>query len=160
MKEINIDKEAQRIKAVKFNFDISSDNNEEVEKNISFNLEMENGVEGIGFREVLNKKAPIRIKPPHYKLEVDKADKVKEVIKVPAPRKEHYCRKQATYTQIKDYIREKYNLNIHSTYIAEIKRKYGVDMQATRLIDDAKHVNCPKEKADAIIDALKHFNII
>ena len=33
-----------------------------------------------------------------------------------------------------------------------IKRKYGVDMQATRLIDDTKHVNCPKEKADAIIE--------
>ena len=33
-------------------------------------------------------------------------------------------------------------------------------MQAKRLIDDAKHVNCPKEKADAIIDALQYFNII
>ena len=50
--------------------------------------------------------------------------------------------------------------NIHSAYIAEIKRKYGVDMQSLRTIDDAKHVNCPKEKADVIIDALKHFNII
>ena len=33
-------------------------------------------------------------------------------------------------------------------------------MQSSRLVADAKHVNCPKEKADAIIDALKHFNII
>ena len=33
-------------------------------------------------------------------------------------------------------------------------------MQSLRTIDDAKHVNYPKEKADAIIDALKHFNII
>lgn len=58
------------------------------------------------------------------------------------------------------YSNLQFTYNIHSTYIAEIKRKYGVDMQAKRLIDDAKHVNCPKEKADAIIDALKHFNII
>ncbi len=159
IKEINIDKGTQRIKAVKFNFDISSDNNEEVEKNISFNLEIENGVEGIGFREVLNKKSPIRTKLPHYRLEADEADRVK-VVRIPVPRKEHYCRKQATYKQIKDYIKEKYGYNIHSTYIAEIKRKYGVDMQSLRTIDDAKHVNCPKEKADAIIDALKHFNII
>ncbi len=80
--------------------------------------------------------------------------------KVARKKPEHYSRKFATYKQIKDYIKEKYGYNIHSAYIAEIKRKYGVDMQATRLIDDAKHVNCPKEKADAIIDALKHFNII
>jgi len=33
-------------------------------------------------------------------------------------------------------------------------------MQSSRLVADAKHVNCSKEKADAIIDALKHFNII
>jgi len=26
--------------------------------------------------------------------------------------------------------------------------------------EKVKNVNCPKEKADAIIDALKHFNII
>ncbi|MBQ7277073.1 MAG: recombinase family protein [Bacilli bacterium] len=160
IKEINIDSETQKIKSIKFNFDLSSDNNEEIEKNISFDLDVDNGVEGIGFREVLNKKSPIRTKLPHYRLETDETDKVKKVDRIPVPRKEHYCRKQATYAQIKGYIKEKYNLNIHSTYIAEIKRKYGVDMQATRLIDDAKHVNCPKEKADAIIDALKHFNII
>lgn len=160
IKEINIDSETQKIKSIKFNFDLSSDNNDEIEKNISFDLDIDNGVEGIGFREVLNKKSPIRTKLPHYRLEADEADKVKKVVRIPVPRKEHYYRKQATYKQIKDYIKEKYNLNIHSTYIAEIKRKYGVDMQALRTIDNAKHVNCPKEKADAIIDALKHFNII
>ena len=159
IKEINIDSETQKIKSIKFNFDLSSDNNDEIEKNISFDLDIDNGVEGIGFREVLNKKPPIRTKLPHYRLEADEADRVK-VVRIPVPRKEHYCRKQATYKQIKDYIKEKYGYNIHSTYIAEIKRKYGVDMQSLRTIDDAKHVNCPKEKADAIIDALKHFNII
>ena len=76
------------------------------------------------------------------------------------PRKEHYCRKQATYKQIKDYIKEKYGLCIHSTYIAEIKRKYGVDMQSNRTNEDSRHVNCPKEKADAILDALIHFNML
>ena len=52
-----------------------------------------------------------------------------------------------------------FNKKIHR-YITEIKRKYGVDMQSSRLVADAKHVNCPIDKANAIIDALKHFNII
>ncbi len=33
-------------------------------------------------------------------------------------------------------------------------------MQSSRLVDDAKHIACPKEKADAIEDALRHFNVI
>ena len=45
-------------------------------------------------------------------------------------------------------------------YIAEIKRKFGIDMQSYRTIEEARHVNCPIDKANAIEDALKHFNMI
>jgi hypothetical protein len=45
-------------------------------------------------------------------------------------------------------------------YIAELKRKHGLDMQSYRTIDDARHIYCPPEKAKAIEDALKHFNLI
>ncbi len=39
-----------------------------------------------------------------------------------------YKTKTATYKQIKEYIKEKYGLNAHTSYIAEIKRKHGIQM--------------------------------
>ena len=38
---------------------------------------------------------------------------------------------------------------------------FGIDDEGKIIgIDGSLEVNCPKDKADAIIDALKHFNII
>lgn len=72
-----------------------------------------------------------------------------------------YKTKMATYKQIKDYIKEKFGLNVHSSYIAEIKRIYGVKMQSYRQKEEAKRVVHPTPKmAAAIKDALIHFRII
>ena len=73
-----------------------------------------------------------------------------------------YKTKMATYQQIKDYIKEKYGFVPHSSYIAEIKRFYGVSMQSNRQLDNPKHsVKHPTSKmADAIKDALVYYGII
>ena len=37
--------------------------------------------------------------------------------------------KVATYQQIKDYIMKKYGVKVHTSYIAQTKRKYGFGMR-------------------------------
>lgn len=74
-------------------------------------------------------------------------------------RSHSYTRKLATYKQIQEYVLTKYNLNVSSEYIAIVKRKHGIDMQAVRLKENAKHNNPPQEKIEAIEDALKYFKI-
>lgn len=73
-----------------------------------------------------------------------------------------YKTKTATYQQIKDYVKEKYGLIAHTSYIAEIKRKNGIKMINVRSNEEtlkkAKHPTPQMTKA--IEDALIHFGII
>ena len=74
--------------------------------------------------------------------------------------KKYYVPKhKLTYKMIQDYVLEHYGLKVHSTYIAEIKRKLGIDMQADRHNKKFKY-ECPKEKAEAIEEALKYYKVI
>lgn len=68
---------------------------------------------------------------------------------------------KATYKKIQEYVKEKYGFHVHSTYIAEVKRKYGVSMhEAPNKVEEPKReYPCPEEKVRAIEDALKYFNI-
>lgn len=54
---------------------------------------------------------------------------------------------------------EKYNVKIHTVYIAEVKRMHGIDMQANRRKTGTKY-GCPKDKVSMIEEALIHFNIL
>ena len=69
---------------------------------------------------------------------------------------------KATYKQIQEYIKEKYGLIAHTSYIAEVKRKHGIKMINVRSNEDtlkkAKHPT--PEMTKAIEDALTHFGII
>ena len=78
------------------------------------------------------------------------------------PRKEHYTRKQATYKQIIDYVYDKYNVRVHTLYIAEIKRLHNVDMQSNRRKTNPKNeVKHPTEKMKLMIEeALRYYNVI
>ena len=70
---------------------------------------------------------------------------------------------KATYKKIQEYIKEKYGFNVHTKYIAEVKRKHGVPMhEAPNKVDTPKreYPPCPEEKFKAIEEALKVFNII
>lgn len=35
---------------------------------------------------------------------------------------------KATYQKIKDYVKNKYGVNVHTSYIAQVKRMCGLDM--------------------------------
>ena len=71
--------------------------------------------------------------------------------------------KGATYEQIKAYVLEKYGLKVSSLYISQIKRKCGLDIGQNYNLskkEDAKVPQCRLEKEAAIMDALKHFQMI
>lgn len=74
------------------------------------------------------------------------------------PRK--YIRKQPTYKEIKEYVLEKYELKVSTANIAQIKREYGINMQANRIKEDSIHPGITPEKRKALTDALYHFRLI
>lgn len=69
---------------------------------------------------------------------------------------------KATYQEIKDYVFEKFALKVSSLYISQVKTKCGIiERENYNKGKDGHRVpKCPKEKEDAIMDALKHFNMI
>ena len=72
-------------------------------------------------------------------------------------------RGQATYPQIKEYVLEHSGLKVSSLYISQVKRKCGLDVGDSYnkpKSEDAKQPQCPPEKEEAIIDALRHFRLI
>ena len=70
---------------------------------------------------------------------------------------------KGTYENIKDYILDKYGLKVSMLYIAQIKRKCGLELGENynkSKKDNQVVPECPKEKEEAIMDALKAFGII
>lgn len=70
---------------------------------------------------------------------------------------------KATYDEIKAYVLEKYGLKVSSLYISQVKRKCGLEVgQSYNLSkkEDAKVPQCPPEKKAAIMEALRHFQMI
>lgn len=70
---------------------------------------------------------------------------------------------KATYGQIKNYILEKYGVKVSSLYIAQIKRKYGLDVGVNYNVSkktNARVPKCPKEKEICIMNALKHYKML
>lgn len=71
--------------------------------------------------------------------------------------------KKPTYQKIKQYVLEHTGLKVSSLYVAQVKQKCGLDMRLNYnqpKSENAKQPVCPKEKEDAIMDALKYFNMI
>ena len=70
---------------------------------------------------------------------------------------------KATYNEIRDYVWEHYQLKVSNLYIAQVKQKYGIierENYHKAKNENAKQPKCPKEKEDAIVEALKHFQMI
>ena len=70
---------------------------------------------------------------------------------------------KATYEQIKAYVLEKTGLKVSSLYIAQIKKKCGLDVGENFNLaksENARQPKCTPEKEDAIMQAFKHFGII
>ncbi len=69
---------------------------------------------------------------------------------------------KATYQEIKDYVLEKFGLKVSSLYISQVKTKCGIIERECYNKGEGKSrvPQCPKEKEDAIIDALRHFKMV
>ena len=72
-------------------------------------------------------------------------------------------RGKATYEQIKTYVLEQTGLKVSSLYIAQIKKKCGLDVGENFNLaksENARQPQCTPEKEDAIMQAFRHFGII
>ncbi len=69
---------------------------------------------------------------------------------------------KATYDEIKEYVLNKFGLKVSTLNIAQIKAKHGIiERECYNKGKEGHRVpNCPKEKEDAITDALKYFKMI
>ncbi|OXT54072.1 23S rRNA (uracil(1939)-C(5))-methyltransferase RlmD [Streptococcus agalactiae] len=70
---------------------------------------------------------------------------------------------KATYAQIKEYVWNKFELKVPTLYIAQIKRKCGIELREHyNKSKKEKQVipQCTPEKEEAIMDALRHFKMI
>ena len=70
---------------------------------------------------------------------------------------------KATYEEIRGYVMEQTGLKVDNLYIAQVKRKYGIIERVNHNLpksEDSRQPQCPEEKEKAIVDALKHFQMI
>ena len=70
---------------------------------------------------------------------------------------------KATYEQIKTYVLEQTGLKVSSLYIAQIKKKCGLDVGENFNLpksENARQPHCTPEKEEAIMQAFRHFGII
>ena len=71
---------------------------------------------------------------------------------------------KATYEEIKVYVAEHNDgMQVSNLYIAQVKAKYGIKERANYnlpKLEDVKQPHCPKEKEDAIVEALRFFHMI
>ena len=86
-----------------------------------------------------------------------------EVTMEPDDESNYTPEEKATNQKIKDYVKDKYGVNVHTSYIAQVKRMCGLDMGEN--YNKSKKENpevkqCPQEKVEYIKDALKHFAVI
>lgn len=86
-----------------------------------------------------------------------------EVTMEPDEESNYTSEEKATYSKIKEYVKEKYGVNVHTSYIAQVKRMCDLDMGEN--YNKSKKENpevkqCPQEKVEYIKDALRHFKLI
>ena len=71
--------------------------------------------------------------------------------------------KKATYPEIKEYVLENFGLHVSSLYIAQVKRKLGLEVgpnQNPAKSEGGRVPQCPPEKEEAIKAALEHFMML
>ena len=85
-----------------------------------------------------------------------------EVTMEPEEESNYTPQEKATYSKIKEYVKEKYGVNVHTSYIAQVKRMCSLDMGEN--YNKSKKENpevkqCPQEKVEYVKDALRHFGL-
>ena len=75
-----------------------------------------------------------------------------------------FAESKATYEEIKAYVAEHNDgMKVSNLYIAQVKAKYGIierENYNKPKSDDARQPKCPKEKENAIVEALRYFRMI
>ena len=97
------------------------------------------------------------------KLSIKKDTPKIEVTMEPDEESNYTPQEKATYSKIKEYVKDKYGVNVHTSYIAQVKRMCGLDMGEN--YNKSKKENpevkqCPQEKVEYIKDALRYFKLI
>ena len=174
--------EGKVIKAVDLNFKLYNKNVEMIEmisqcdgtqnrENMIFHVEVTKEMQDKIFARVLAKRPPA-VKSEKIKINKESKPRKPRVVTKPYKHSEEFLNKKArehtekikkvTYEMIQDYILDKYNMKAHTSYIAEIKRKHGLDMQCVRQKEQTTHpVNHPTAKmVEAIEDAMRYFKMI
>ena len=69
---------------------------------------------------------------------------------------------KATYKEIQEYVKNKYDLHVTNLYIAQVKREFGIIERENYNTGEgkAKVPQVTPEKREAIIDALRYFQMI
>lgn len=70
---------------------------------------------------------------------------------------------KVTYEQIKKFVLERYGFKESIPYIAQVKRKYGLDVREHYNMSKNKKQKVPQypiEKEEAILDTLKYFKML
>ena len=70
---------------------------------------------------------------------------------------------KATYDEIKAYVLEHTGLKVSHLYIAQVKQKYGIierENYNKAKSENSRQPKCPPEKEAAIMEALKHFQML
>ena len=86
-----------------------------------------------------------------------------EVTMEPDEESNYTPQEKATYSKIKEYVKDKYGVNVHTSYIAQVKRMCGLDMGEN--YNKSKKENpevkqCPQERVEYIKDALRYFGLV
>lgn len=70
---------------------------------------------------------------------------------------------KATYVEIRDWVQEKYGFHVTNLNIAKVKQKHGINERENynkAKSENSRQPGCTEEKAKAIEDAMKHFQMI
>jgi hypothetical protein len=57
-------------------------------------------------------------------------------------------------------VKDKYDVNVHTSHIAQVKRMCGLDMGENYNKSKKEVKKCPQEKVEYIKDALRYFKLI
>lgn len=77
--------------------------------------------------------------------------------------KKYQPKTKITYKMMQEYVEKKYGLKVHTAYIAEVKKfleltMYDAPNATEKLKQPRKHP--PEEKVEAIMEALKYFEVM
>ena len=68
----------------------------------------------------------------------------------------------ATYKQIQEYVKDKHSFKAKTCWIADVKEQCGLNPKVSpnRISTTRRQNPCPPERAEAIKEALRNYNMI